>query len=411
MLKVVHVQNDMMSAGRAALRLHLAFEEFGIESSIITLFTDVNDTNRIFNPGKIARLRALLDRKVQTYLFRKTDKKYGSYSYPIFGTNISKLPQIKEADIIYIHWVLAGFFNLSSYEEIARLGKPIIIYMHDMWTITGGCHHSFSCEKYKTHCANCQVFPRKTVIDWAKHEFNKKLKIYDSLGNLFFVSPSRWLYNCAKQSALTRNKPVWYIPNILDTTIFQAINKKTARKILNINEEEIIIAFSAFSVNSPFKGWIELQGSLEILKETRGVDDISILITGSSSANLNNGVLPFKTKFLGFLKDEYSMSLVFNAADVFVAPSLAETFGYVIMESLSCGTPVVAFEVGGISDQITHKNNGYLAKYRNAEDLANGIRFCLEERLGGYLLPGFERATIIKKHVELIEYVTGLKEY
>jgi glycosyltransferase involved in cell wall biosynthesis len=195
----------------------------------------------------------------------------------------------------------------------------------------------------------------------------------------------------------------------LDTTIFKEINKKTARSALNINENEVIIAFSAFSVSSPYKGWIELQKALEILKETMSWDYVSILITGSATNNLNEGVFPFKTKFLGFLKDEYSMSLVFNAADVFVAPSLAETFGYVIMEALSCGTPVVAFEVGGISDQIMHKHNGYLAKYREAEDLANGISFCLEERLKGYLLPGFDRTTIIKRHIEYIDYVTGLK--
>ncbi len=409
MVKVVHIQNDMMSAGRAALRLHLAFLEFGIESSILTLFTDVNDTCRIRNPGKIARFKALIDRHIQTVVLKNVDRKYGSYSYPFLGTDISKLLQIKEADIIYIHWVQAGFFNLSSYEHIARLGKPIIIYMHDMWTITGGCHHSFTCEEYKAHCNSCQVFPRKTLINWPKRQFNKKLKIYNSYEKLFFASPSEWLANCAKQSGLTSNKPIWYIPNILDTTIFKEINKKTARSALNINENEVIIAFSAFSVSSPYKGWIELQRALEILKETMSWDDVSILITGSATNNLNEVVLPFKTKFLGFLKDEYSMSLVFNAADVFVAPSLAETFGYVIMEALSCGTPVVAFEVGGISDQIMHKHNGYLAKYRNAEDLANGISFCLEERLKGYLLPGFDRTTIIKKHIELIDYVTGLK--
>ncbi len=88
--------------------------------------------------------------------------------------------------------------------------------------------------------------------------------------------------------------------------------------------------------------------------------------------------VPFKTRFMGFLKDEYSTVLVYNAIDVFVTPSLADNFPTTVLECQACGTPVVGFEVGGIPEIIKHKENGYLAKYKDADDLANGIRFCLE---------------------------------
>jgi len=112
---------------------------------------------------------------------------------------------------------------------------------------------------------------------------------------------------------------------------------------------------------------------------------------------------------MGYLQDEYSTALVYNAADVFIAPSLAEAFGYVVMEALSCGTPVVGFNVGGIPDMISHKENGYLAKYKDAEDITEGIKFCLQNKLKGYLLPAIDPALTVKKHLELFEEIRHFK--
>ena len=108
-------------------------------------------------------------------LFPKTIKQYGSFSYPILGTKISNIEEIKNADIIYLHWVLGGFLNLENIEQLAKLGKPVIFIMHDMWTITGGCHHSFTCEKYKSKCGDCQMFPGNKKNDLSAKLFNKDI--------------------------------------------------------------------------------------------------------------------------------------------------------------------------------------------------------------------------------------------
>ena len=129
------------------------------------------------------------------------------------------------------------------------------------------------------------------------------------------------------------------------------------------------------------------------------------MVFGSGYNKKIADAIPFKTNFLGYLSDKYSTSLVYNAADVFIAPSVVEAFGYVIMESLYCGTPVVAFDVGGIPDMIKHKENGYIAKYKDANDVCEGIKFCLKHGLKGYLLPNFTRESIIKKHLELFEHI------
>jgi len=248
------------------------------------------------------------------------------------------------------------------------------------------------------------MFPKKSRPDWPALEFRKKKKLYSDYGNLFFVSPSKWLANCTQQSLLTREKPVFNIPNVIDARFFKSIDKKIARDIINLNTEEYVLAFGAVSISSPYKGWTELQKALKTLSEDRTFKRITILIFGSGyNKEIEDGI-PFKTVFMGFLKDEYSTSLVYNAADIFVTPSLADNLPTTILESLSCGTPVVGFDIGGIPDMIRHKENGYLAKYKDSGDIANGIRYCLNNKIKGYLLPEFAKDTIVRQHIDLMNF-------
>ncbi len=409
MTKVVHIQYSMESAGRAALRLQKAFSNVNVESGIVSLQNSMQAVPDIKYLGIRARLICRIEDKIQAYLTRKVIKQMGSFSYPVLGTNVAKFEEVKNADIIYIHWALKGLLNFRSIKQIARLNKPVIIFLHDMWNITGGCHHSFTCEKYKTEgCNNCPMFPTDKKNDLSAKEFNKKVKLYSKYNNLYFVSPSRWLYTCAKESLLTKDKPVFYIPNILDNTIFKPADKTTAKQILNIDANETVIAFGAITVNSPYKGWAYLQKALELLSQDDSLKNISVLIFGTEYNKEIADSIAFKTRFMGYLKDEYSTALVYNAADVFIAPSLAEAFGYVVMEALSCGTPVVGFDVGGIPDMISHKENGYLAKYKDAKDVCNGIKFCLQNKIKGYLLPAIEPAETIKKHLALFDQIKNL---
>ena len=409
MIKVVHIQNSTLSAGRAMLRLHNAMLEANIDSSILTLVQDINDTAEIKSLGRNARIVARLDYFLQSFVRRKIKKKFGMYTFPFLGTNVSHEKQIQAADVIYLHWIQGGFLSLSNIRQLAKMGKPVIFFMHDMWSITGGCHHSFTCEKYKTKCFDCQMFPKENVIDWPALEFRKKKKLFSDFKNLYFVAPSKWLRDCATQSFLTKDKLVYHIPNIVDSDLFKPVDKIIARQFLNLSVDETIIAFGAMSITSPYKGWMELQKALEILSHDSNVERFSILIFGSGYNKQIEDSMPFKIRFMGFLKDEYSTSLVYNAADVFITPSLADNLPTTVLESLSCGTPVVGFDVGGIPDMIKHKWNGYLAKYGDAEDISNGIRFCLQNNIKGQLLPDFEKGTIIKKHLELMNTIKSVR--
>jgi glycosyltransferase involved in cell wall biosynthesis len=346
-----------------------------------------------------------MEAKLQNYITKNIPKQFGLYSYPVLGNDVTQVEEVKNADIIYIHWVLNGFLNLHSLKKLAALKKPVIIFMHDMWSISGGCHYSFTCENYKTGCHSCQMFTESKMKGLPARSFQKKMKLYSAFDNFYFITPSKWLYNCAKESLLTKNKPVFYIPNLLDRTIFKPYNKMVAKRTLNIDINETVIAFGAVSVTSPYKGWSYLQQALQILKDSNEIPNITILIFGSGHNKKIADAIPFKTRFMGYLCDEYSTSLVYNATDVFIAPSLAEAFGYVVFESLNCGTPVVGFDIGGIPDMIQHKQNGYLAKYRDALDIAEGVKYCLQNNIKGYIPPELDTELTVNKHIELFEYI------
>ncbi len=411
MIKVVHIQYSVESGGRAALRLQKAFAKVNVMSNIISLIPSSYTIDNIKYMGIGKKIKSKIDNKIQGWLTRKVIRKMGAFSYPLLGTNVANIDEIKNADFIYIHWALNGFLNFKSVAQIASLNKPVVIFLHDMWNITGGCHHSFACDKYKTSgCNNCPMLSNGSNNDLSAKEFKKKIKLYSNFKNLYFISPSQWLYNCAKESLLTKDKPIFYIPNILDNSLFKPIDKKIAKQILNINENETVIAFGAIAVDSPYKGWSYLQKALEILKQDEKYSDLTVLIFGDAYNKTIADAIPFKTKFMGYLKDEYSTALIYNAVNVFIAPSLAEAFGYVIMEAQSCGTPVVGFNVGGIPDIISHKENGYLAKYKDAEDLAVGIKYCLQNEVKGKLLPHLIPSLTIQKHLDLFETITPLNK-
>jgi glycosyltransferase involved in cell wall biosynthesis len=409
MKKIVQIVYSLESAGRAGLRLHNAFLKNNVSSHIISLQPGNSDSERIHILGRRPRLISNLDGKIQSFLTRKTLKQFGLFSFPVLGTNLAKIKEVKEADVIYLHWILGGFLNLSGIEKLVRLGKPIIIVLHDMWMITGGCHYSFSCEKYKKECFNCPVFPGSKKNDLANILFRKKRNFFSKYNNLFFVSPSKWLYDCAKSSMLLRDKPVFYIPNLIDSNFFKPFEKTIAKNILGLASKHKIIAFGAVSIDSPYKGWNYLEDSLELLSRDEKYDNISLLIFGNANQKDILKKIPFKTKFLGFLRDELSMVLAYNASDVFIVPSIADNQPTTVMESLCCGTPVVGFKTGGIPDMIIHKGNGYLAEYKNPADLANGIKFCLSEGIKGKALDGFNYNKLITMHFQIIEEALSKK--
>lgn len=410
-MKVIHIQTHLPTSGNVAYRLHKAFLENGIESSMLSKTSDRSGEENIYTLGGfVNKILDSIDQKITSKLL-KIHKKYGSFSYHLFGHNIAKLPFVKNVDFIYLHWINGNFLSLKNIRQLSKLNKPIIIFMHDMWTITGGCHYSFECDKYQTKCTSCQMFIKPKENDLSTRIFEKKLKLYSELTNLYFVAPSKWLYNCIKLSALTNKKPVFHIPNVIEHRFFKPFDKKIAKQILNIDPDSTAICFGASSVDNPYKGWNYLVEALVKLKSEIADRKITVLVFGNGNYDNLKSTLPFDINFVGRLNDDYSTILLYNAADIFLLPSLADNLPTTVMESLSCGTPVVGFNIGGIPDMIDHEKNGYLAEYKNTNELVKGINYCLDNDIKGYLLPEFEKKLLLEKHLSLFENIKNTQYY
>lgn len=169
------------------------------------------------------------------------------------------------------------------------------------------------------------------------------------------------------------------IPNPIDITVYRPINKNTARSILHLPADKKLILFGAMNpTDNRRKGFHLLKSALEILRKDGSGEDWEIIVFGGSKKETTE-LSGFPIHYLGKIPGEVELSLVYSSADVFVAPSLLENLANTVLESITCGTPVVAFNVGGMPDMIIHTVNGYLAQPFEISDLANGISWILSD--------------------------------
>ncbi len=311
------------------------------------------------------------------------------------GTDISQLPEVRETDIIHLHWINQGGLSLRNIEQLQALGKPIVWTMHDMWPFTGICHHANECTQYQTKCLSC---PKNADI-LARNVFDKKLQIWH---NIVFVGCSKWIASLAGKSRLTSDSQVLSIPNPIDTTLFAPIAKTQAKRQLGLDPTMRYVLFGAVNSAAPTKGVKYLLEADQQFKE----QNVQYLVLGKNGKSIIDK-LTHKGVELGFVNDDKQKALIYNAADVFVTPSLEENLPNMLMEAMSCGTPCVGFNIGGIPEMIDHQVNGYVAQYRDSKDLAEGIKWVLasEEDLGAKVrqkvLNAYSEEKVANQYIEL----------
>lgn len=403
-MKVLHIQTSMTPAGNAAYRLHTAMRKAGIESSVLTLLPTIK-RNHVVNLGfrPISVLSKLVNKIfVDDIMKRKLEGTYFFSPLPKFTFN-DVLPYALKADVIYLHWIAANFFSAHDIEFLAKLNKPVIFFMHDMWTMTGGCHHSFSCEGYIDGCKHCGMFPAKCNV--ASKENRIKTDLFQKYHNLYFISPSVWMADCARRSIILKDKPIYIISNVVDENIFKPIDKYVAREILNLPKDKYIIAFgSQGGAGNKFKGWNYLHDAINKLD----LDNIQLLVYGSDYSKVIAEQLKYPILFMGPINDEYVLSLICNASNLFVSPSLAESFGLTFLENILCGTPVIGFNCTAVPEIVITGVNGYLAKHEDADDLAHGITEVYTKMSIAKGRENYSSSEIVAKHLALIKTIIAL---
>lgn len=369
-MKIIHLNfsTQLGGAAIAARRLNEALKRSGADSKMLCLGGKESKDEKVVNICSLARF---IKFKTYMYLQKHILKKYKcntAFSLQFLGLDLSEHPDVASADIVFLHWVNYSMLSISAIENILKSGKPVYWFMHDMFPFTGGCHHSFGCEGYKRGCDDCIAFDSYRGTGLAGIQLRKKIDSWSKYNNFHAISPSRWLAGCAKESLLLSNRKVMVCPNVIDTDLFRPARKDLPRKRFGISGKRTVILVGAQDFKNKYKGWDYLVRSLNILNPEK----YECLVFGESCATEKQKT-GIDMHFTGYLDNTEDIIAAYNAADIFVTPSLAENFPNVLVEAMACGIPCVGFDVGGIPDIIHNKTNGYLAEYKDCEDLARGI--------------------------------------
>ena len=417
-LKVVHLNtyDGNGGAGRACVRLNRALTDQGIESKVIVHYKfgknpDIGDFNTNFLQKGYTAATIVLER-ILAKRYLKALKT--PFSFAWFGRSVIHHPDVKAADIIHLHWVNHGFLDPKHIAEIAKLNKPVIWTFHDSNAFTGGCHVRYTCDHFKNECGNCPLLKNANPDDQSHKIWKQKRGAYDVL-NFNIIAPSAWMERSVKESSLTKGKPIAQIPNTLETDIFKPMDKQAAKEMAGFAKDKFIL-LSGFmpSRKDMHKGTSYLLESLELLRSRLGAkaEEVELVVFGNRNTE-DVPEFPFKTSFLGTISDDERLALCYAAADVFLIPSLEDNLPYTVMESLSCGTPVVGFTTGGIPDMVKHEYNGYLAEYRSSESFADGMEWVinhpdreqLNKNARQTVMERFSEEVIAKRHIQLYEEV------
>jgi glycosyltransferase involved in cell wall biosynthesis len=419
MLKVVHLNtyDGNGGAGRACMRLNRALLSQNIDSKIIVHY-------KFGKNRQIGEFNTNLIQKAWTaatiLLERAWAKRYlkaikTPFSFTWFGRSVIQHPDVRNADIIHLHWVNHGFLNPKHIAEIAKLNKPVVWTFHDSNAFTGGCHVRYTCDHFVRECGDCPLLKNASPDDYSHRIWKQKNSAYQKLG-FNIIAPSSWMKASILRSSLLKEKMVSQIPNTLETDIFKPHDKRGAKRKAGLPEHKFVF-LSGFmpSRKDMHKGTSYLLESLKLLKTRLGkkADQVELVVFGNRDhSNLPD--FPFKTDFLGKISNDEHLALCYAAADAFLIPSLEDNLPYTVMESLSCGTPVIAFTTGGIPDMVTHEKNGYLATYRSSESLADGMEWVINnpdrEQLNRNarqtVMDKFSEQIVAQKHIDLYKQVT-----
>lgn len=296
------------------------------------------------------------------------------------GTDITQLREFQEADIIHLEWINQGMLSLRNIEKIVESGKPVVWTLHDIWPATGICHLSLSCTHFKNECGNCFYLPGGgSKSDLSHRIWQRKNAIYQQ-SNIHFVTCSDWLGQQAKASGLLSKQALSIIPNPIDTHVFAPASKYEAAQRLGLPTDRQLILFASQRITNVNKGIQYLIEACQLLvkQQPELKNSVGLVVLGGHAEEIT-ARFDLPTYPLGYVNDTKKIVDVYNAVDLFVLPSLSENLPNTIMEAMACGVPCVGFEVGGIPEMIDHRENGYVAHYKDAQSLAAGMAWILDE--------------------------------
>lgn len=376
-MKVLLVNTSDQAGGAAVAcrRLMEALADDGVEVRMLVRDKSTSDS-------RIATVKAPWQKAVERLLLLPfmgfSWKRSWGIDTNILGADITATEAFQWADVVHLHWVNQGMISMRELEKIVRSGKKVVWTMHDAWCSTGGCHLTLDCEHYKTGCRDCSLVSKPFGNALIHRSWQQKSHLYEH-AHIHFTSCSNWLRSNAKASLLMKDQKICVIPNPIDGRIFHKTDKTAARQQLNLPADRRLILFVAQYISNPYKGVRYLVDAINMLSQGKDCGNLGVMIMGSRGESIAQLIKDVPVYDLGYQTSPHDIARIYNAADVFVLPSLSENLPNTIMEAMACGVPSVGFNIGGIPEMIDHMENGYVAEARNVNLLAEGITYCLNE--------------------------------
>lgn len=367
-MKILHIStiDNTGGAARVAYSLKDTYKELGHSSRMLVGYKtgDWDDVLQI----PIGRIQTIINHEITNIL----SLQYLGY---LNSFNIKKNRDFLEADIINFHNLHGGYFNPLALPGLSKL-KPSVWTLHDMWAITGRCAFSYGCNKWQTGCGNCpdlNYYPA-SKIDTSNLLWKIKKWIYKK-SDFVIVTPSKWLKNMVEKSILS-DKEINLIYNGVDHRKFHPMDKDSIRKKLGLPENKLIVMFIATGgVKNPQKGGWYL---FKLLKQ---IDTNNIFFLNIGSSDKLDKILQkqIEYKSIPYIYDENLLPEYYAASDLLIFSSAAENCPLTVLEAMACELPVIVFNTGGVPELIDHMKTGYVAEYKNSDDLKNGVELFLRD--------------------------------
>lgn len=367
---VLHICYSDLEGGaaKAAFRLHKAQRSLGIDSKMLVADKKSDDPN-VIEVSRLDHFRMRVFAFISRQILRlQKDGNRVFHSLNLFPSGLLKYIKRISPDIVNLHW-LGG--EMISIGEIAKITLPLVWTLHDMWAFCGAEHYEDTSapSRYRDGYTNANRPNLARGFDLDQWTYRRKRKAWKGL-QIQIVAPSGWIADCVNRSALLKNNKVTIINNCVNRTVFKPLSTIHSREALNLPHDKKLLLFGAMSSTSdPRKGYSYLKTALKLLKARGCTDNLALVVfgAGDGDAQSETGIT---TYYLGRMSDDVALSLAYNAADIFVAPSLQDNLPNTLVEALCCGTPCVAFGVGGIPEIITNEIEGIVVEAANAEQLS-----------------------------------------
>ena len=397
-LSVLHISHydNYGGSARSAYKIHLGLRESGVRSKMLvgTKVTDDPDVARIHGNRRVLRC---LD-AVGTYIVDRLGWQY--LFYPSSFT-LAQHPWFQAADVVQLYNIHGGFFSFEALPLLSRR-RPIVWRLSDMWPLTGHCSYSYDCERWMNGCGTCPLLDEYPELsrDTTAFLWRRKRSAYKR-SDLVIVTTNGWMEKLVSQSPLLGDYPRHCIPNGVDTKVFRPMSRHSARDVLGVPKRAHAVLFAAHNTSAARKGG-EIVPAVMAALVARGVRDLVLIVVGEGAESWRT-LRECPVLVNGLTNSDRLMAIFYSAADVLLCPTLAENLPNTVIESMACGTPVVAFEAGGVAEAVRHLQTGYLAGRGNVERLAEGVHMLLSD--GGL----HERLSASCRRVAETEYANEIQ--